>query len=97
MLRVEIEWLDSGSFYTGEGWSTKDHITSVAKLSEVITVGHLFHEDDFAYFVALSYDPENQHFYGTQVIAKNSVIRFTRLRARTGSPALLNGEDSDDG
>ena len=82
MLRVEIRWIDSGTQYAN-GWENKDDIVRGASLSEVITVGWLMHEDDFVYYVSTSYDPVNEHFYGTQLIAKSAVTGFTRLRART--------------
>lgn len=86
MLRVEIRWIDSGTWYE-DGWETKAKIVEHTSLSEVVTVGHLMHEDDEAYYVASSYDAINGHFYGVQLIHKQAVTGFTRLRARTHSDA----------
>jgi hypothetical protein len=81
MLRVEIKWIDSGA-QRFNGWETKEQITSHLKLSEITTVGTLMHEDDFAYYVALSSDPDSCHFFGTQIIAKPNVTSFSVLRTR---------------
>lgn len=90
MLRVEIRWVDSGTAYSDHKWEHRDHIMRTATLSEVRSVGWLMGEDDYAYFLALNYDPSNNKFFGAQVIARSSVVSVTRLRART-----LSSEDND--
>lgn len=89
MLRVEIRWIDSGLHHEN-GWETKEAIVKSVALSEVATVGFLMHEDDTTYFVALSSDSANGHFFGLQLIAKSAVTSVTRLRART-----LNAAEED--
>jgi hypothetical protein len=77
-----VEWVDSGTFYTGEGWSTKETIIREAKIGTVITVGWLFHEDDDNLYICTSWDKENDHYYGTQVILKRNIIKRVTLRER---------------
>ncbi len=81
MLRVEIEWLDSGAHYN-DGWEGKDAILAKSGLSVVSSCGYLMHESDDTYYVATTYDKKNEHFYGLQLIAKSSVKSVTVLRAR---------------
>ena len=82
MLRVEVRWMDSGTWYE-KGWQHRENIVRTATLSEVNTVGWLMEEDDDTYYIASSYDPTNEHFYGVQLIHKPAVTGVTRLRART--------------
>jgi hypothetical protein len=94
MLRVEIRWIDSGTYYRNDekGWQTPSEVMSSATLSEVSTVGWLLGEDDDAYYVGLSRIPGRENLvFGTQVIYKPNVTGVTRLRARTLADA--NEED----
>lgn len=86
MLRVEIRWIDSGTWYSN-GWESREQIVRSAALSEVSTVGWLMEEDEDTYYVASSHDPTNGHFYGLQLIHKSAVTAFIRLRARTVNAA----------
>lgn len=76
--RVEIHWLDSG-LQVHDGWSSKSDFTS-ARLCVVETVGFLVHEDEESYYVALTRDSKNNHYFGVQLIAKQNVKMFKRLR-----------------
>lgn len=99
MLRVEIRWIDSGAWHSGQehGWQTREKIMSEATLSEVSTVGWLMGDDEDTYYVANSHIPGTDTFYGTQLIYKPNVISVTRLRARTPQTLedTLNGREED--
>lgn len=94
MLRVEIRWIDSGTAYEN-GWESKETILRAVKLHEISTVGWLMAEDDFAYLVATSYDASTETYFGVQVIARQAVVGFSRLRARTVKSTLESWGDGD--
>lgn len=76
-MMVRIVWTDSGTFREN-GWETKEQIAEGA-LSDIVTVGELVHEEEDRYYVALSSDFRNDHYYGTQVIGKFAVREFSCL------------------
>jgi hypothetical protein len=82
MLRLQVEWLDSGTIHTGEGWSSKEEILNVTHIGTVTTVGILFHEDPDTLYLALSYDKEHEHWYGVQAINKKNIVKRVVLRER---------------
>lgn len=90
LLRVEVRWIDSGAWYE-DGWQSRDTIVAKSSLSEASTVGWLMEEDEDTYYVASTYDPVNEKFYGVQLIHKPAVTVFTRLRART-----INASEEDE-
>lgn len=95
MLRVQVEWLDSG-LQRSDGWETKEAIISEAKLVVVNSVGFLMHEDETTLYLALSHDPEHDHYFGVQLIGKESVRKIILLRARQiGLDSLATVEESE--
>jgi len=76
MLRVT--WTDSGTFHS-DGWQTKEKILSKLGIGTVVSVGLLFHEDDETLFLALSYDPDHDTYYGVQAIQKSSILSRNEL------------------
>lgn len=83
VLRVEVEWIDSG-LMSAEGWQSREELISNPKnrITTMYTVGFLMHEDKEAMYVALTSDREHGHFYAMQVIAKSAIKSVTILRAR---------------
>jgi len=80
-LRLEVDWLDSGAQHTA-GWNSKEEILDILKIGKVTTVGLLFHETEDTLYVALSYDPDNENYFGVQAIAKQNILSRRILRAR---------------
>ena len=78
--RVEIHWLDSGLQHAA-GWMDRDELEQ-SRLSVVETVGYLVSECDDTYYVALTRDRKNSHYYGIQLIHKGNVRAFKLLRER---------------
>ena len=66
-----VEWLDSGAHHV-DGWQTKYEIRNVS-LSTVTTAGYCFLETDGKIYVGQSWDENNEHFFGTQIIAKTNI------------------------
>jgi hypothetical protein len=81
MLRLQVEWIDSGTI-SQMGWMQKEEILATTKIGKVVTVGVLFHESEDTLYIALSYDPEHEHWYGVQAINKTSIIKRVVLRER---------------
>lgn len=81
MLRLEVEWVDSGTF-RANGWESLDEILPHARIGTVTTVGLLAHEDDETLYLALSHDPDNEHYFGIQAIKKSNILSRVVLRAR---------------
>lgn len=81
MIRLEVEWLDTGVIHT-EGWEKKEKILEKTVLSSVTTVGFKFAETEDALYLALSYDAAHQNWFGVQAIAKSAITKVTLLRAR---------------
>ena len=70
---VRVEWTDSGTFRES-GWESKEQLLERTNgLINVVTVGYLVHEEEDKYFIALSSDFTNDHYYGVQIIGKFAV------------------------
>lgn len=78
-----ITWIDSGMLINDE-WSTTAVYKKAAKdwTGRVTTVGALVHEDDKVVVLGLSFDTENKHWYGAQLIYKPCIVDRVRLRVR---------------
>lgn len=81
MLRLEIEWLDSG-LSNDTGWMSKIEAVESSRLSNVLSIGYLLHEDDECYILVRSSALSFEKYYGVQVIAKKNVVSVKRLRER---------------
>lgn len=71
-MNEQVTWVDSGSIHA-EGWETKENILLHNKIGTVTTVGIVMHEDDTTLYIALSYDPDNKHYFGVQAILKSCI------------------------
>jgi hypothetical protein len=81
MLRVEIEWHDTGLMAANDSWTSKDKVGSF-KTGTVFTCGYLLMESETDVMVALSWDKEHDQYYAVQVILKKAIANMTVLRAR---------------
>ena len=81
MLRVEIEWHDTGLFAAKEEWTAIDTLSEL-HTGTILTVGYLMLEGDDDVIVATSWDKATDKVFGVQVILKTAIVRMTVLRAR---------------
>jgi len=94
MLRVT--WTDSGTFHS-DGWQRKDEILSKLGIGTVVSVGILFHEDDDTLYLALSYDPDHNTYYGVQAIQKSSILSRNELEIADAITQMVKAPiDEDD-
>ncbi len=70
----KVTWTDSGLQMT-PGWADLSVYESAARewTGTVTTIGMPIYEDDNVLVLGLSYDAENDNYYGAQLIAKNCV------------------------
>lgn len=82
MLRVEIEWIDSGEMDGEGGWQGKDQIVEKLNNVPVLTVGWLMHEDPEMLVVVHTYDPKGDVYLGPIAIQRKNINRISVLRSR---------------
>lgn len=82
MLRVEVEWIDSGE--TGDsGWRKKQQI--LADLQEnipVISIGWLMHENPDMVILTQTYDSKHDIHLNPMMIWRKNILRISVLRVR---------------
>lgn len=76
MRLIEIEWEDSVT-HSGGPWQDKDELKTSAKPAACSTAGYLFHEDDHALTVVLSFG-EDEVGVGI-TIPRSAVLRVHDL------------------
>lgn len=82
MLRVEIEWHDTGlALKEDAGWLSMETLKEL-DTDTVMTMGYLVLEGESDYIIAQSYDEKNGKYLNIQVIAKPAIRKMTVLRSR---------------
>ncbi len=82
LLRIEVEWLDSG-LARSDGWESTDTIMNDMHISQnVLTSGFYLGEDDEKIVVALTHDPHTDMWFSAFAIAKENIknVRILRIR-----------------
>jgi len=82
LLRVEVEWTDSGSMIAGEQWMSTQHVKERGHVGPVITTGQLLLFSDDVTLVGLSFDEENDAWFGVQAIDTRAIKKISILRSR---------------
>lgn len=86
LIRLEIEWIDSGSVDSGSGWVTKkdavDRLKDKSFKHACISVGYLLGVDDQAVYLAQSYDPGFNNYLNAHAIYRPNILRVSPLRSR---------------
>lgn len=93
LLRVEVEWLDSGEA-RDNGWESRE--TVLAALREnvpAVSVGWLIHEDPEQIVIAHTHDPKNDIFLGGLAIHRANILRISVLRVRKDYDAKTFSEN----
>ena len=91
MLRVEVEWVDSGTMTANDQWTPTQTILDKEHIGSVTTVGHLLQFKESSVLVGLSYDTENDTWFGVQAIETSSIRKISILRARqTFEPEMFD-------
>lgn len=75
MKLIHVIWKDSGLWHDA-GWEKKEKILENAKIGLVHTFGILLDQAEEATYIAASYDPDNEQYYGVQVISNESIIGY---------------------
>lgn len=79
---VRVCWRDTGLQFPQEWQHVEDY---VAKLKgtwmHAETVGYRMYQDSDVMLVGLSYDPQNETYYGVQAIDMKAVERIDHLKA----------------
>src|SRR5687768_11742154 len=89
LLRVEIDWVDSGEAAANDEWTKTDKIKQRAPnlvKHWPSTTGKLLHFDDHVAVVGLTYDEENDTWFSVQIIQRSAIRKVTILRARNEVP-----------
>lgn len=73
-----IRWKDSGTHHA-DGWQTAEEISERAHIEEVTTVGFCFLNTDTSLYLGQTWDSEERHFFGTQVILKSNIVAWEML------------------
>jgi hypothetical protein len=82
MLRVEVEWVDSGAMLGDDMWTSTEKIKAKAKIGSVTTTGLLIDLNDDHALVGLSYDMDFDNWFGVQVIQRAAIKKIIVLRQR---------------
>lgn len=77
---VMITWIDSG-LHLDYGWDTKERYMEDTGLDRLVvkTVGLLMDENEESVVVGLNHDEAHDRWIGAQLIARNSILKLTRL------------------
>ena len=82
MIRVEVDWMDSG-LARSDGWeSTNTVMTEMSMGRPVTTSGLYLGEDDEKIVVALTRDPENDMWFSAFGVLKKNITAVRTLRVR---------------
>lgn len=83
-LRVEVEWIDSGTARVDAGWESKKRITDAVTIGSVFSTGYVLGTDRNrgVLYLVQSFDPDHENFLNAQAIDSRSIIDIQVLRAR---------------
>jgi hypothetical protein len=81
MIRLQVEWTDSGTFHQ-DGWEKREDIVRKTRIGTVTSIGFFFAETEDTLYLALSYDADHDTYLGVQAVQKSSIVKKVVLRER---------------